>query len=285
MRRMKGLALLAFALCCMPATAAEEHATAAEVVRLPLWEVGFGAGGRYGSAYPAAGEQKLKGLPFPVVIYRGDLLRIGGDNLVAGRLFTSRRLQLDVSAGGSFDADSDEVEIRQGMPDLDYLFELGPELEIRLDDLSDPSRQLKLEISVRAAFSSDLTDVRPRGIVFAPELELEQHAFLGTAFQVDFRISPIFANEKFLDYFYEVEPQFARAGRPAFNAKRGYLGTELGISVRRDKGRYQFFFGGNLTAHQGARNEDSPLFQDDISFAVYAAFVRLVWASERRAPR
>ncbi|MGH8495609.1 MAG: MipA/OmpV family protein, partial [Gammaproteobacteria bacterium] len=245
MHRMRGFALLVVALHCMPASAADDDTTtAADAVRLPLWEIGFGAGGRYGTAYPAAGEQKLKGLPFPVVIYRGDLLRIGGDNLVAGRLFTSRRLQLDISAGGSFDADSDDVDIREGMPDLDYLFELGPELEIRLDDLSDPSRQLKLEIPLRAAFSSDFTDIRPRGIVFAPELELEQYAFLGTPFQVDFRISPIFANEKFQDYFYEVEPQFARAGRPAFNAGGGYVGTELGISVRRDKGRYQFFFGG-----------------------------------------
>ncbi len=285
MPRMKSAALLISALwyLSLPA-AAEDAATAADAVRLPLWEVGVGAGGSFGSAYPAADEQSLKGLPFPVLIYRGALLRIGGDNLVAGRLFKSRRLELDVSAGGSFNTDSDDVEIREGMPDLDYLFELGPELEIRLDDFSDPSRQLKLEIPLRAAFSSDFTDVSARGLVFAPELEYEQYAFFGTPFQVDLSITPIFANEKFLDYFYDVAPEFARAGRPAFDAGGGYLGTELGVGVRRDKGRYQFFFGGNLTAHQGAENENSPLFERDVSYSVYAAFVRFLWASERRAP-
>ncbi|HUO83088.1 MAG TPA: MipA/OmpV family protein [Gammaproteobacteria bacterium] len=270
------------ALCGLPAFVAADAGL--EAVELPLWELGVGAGGNYGAAYPASDEERFKGLPFPVVIYRGDLLRIGGDDLVAGRLFRNRRFELDVSAGGSFNTDSEDVEIREGMPDLDYLFELGPELEIRLDDFSDPSRKLKLELPVRAAFSSDFTNVHARGMLFAPQLELEQYAFLGTPYQVDYSITPIFASEKFHDYFYEVSPELAGPGRPAFDAGGGYLGTELGVGVRRYSGPYQFFFGGNVTAHQGAANADSPLYRRDFTFSVYAAFVRLLWSSERRAP-
>jgi outer membrane scaffolding protein for murein synthesis (MipA/OmpV family) len=273
-------ALLA-AFCWLPLLATAD--TALQGDELPLWELGVGAGGNYGAAYPGSDELHLKGLPFPVVIYRGDLLRIGEDELVAGRLFRNRRVELDVSAGGSFNAESDDVEIREGMPDLDHLFELGPELEIRLDDFSDPSRKLKLELPARAAFSSDFSNVHARGVLFAPQLELEQYAFLGTPYQVDFSVTPVFASEKFHDYFFEVSAEHAAPGRPAFDAAGGYLGTELGIGVRRENGPYQWFFGGNVTAHQGAANEDSPLFRRDFTFSVYAAFIRVLWSSERRA--
>ncbi|CAN5288254.1 hypothetical protein BH24PSE2_BH24PSE2_17060 [soil metagenome] len=171
------------------------------------------------------------------------------------------------------------------MPDLDYLFELGPELEIRLDDFSDANRILKLEIPLRAAFSSDLTDVTARGLVFAPELELEQKSFRGTPFQVDVSVAAIFGTERFLDYFYEVAPAFARSDRPAFDAGGGYLGAQFGIGVRRARGPVQIFFGGNLTSHHGAANADSPLFESELSFGLYAAVVRFFWAGKRLAPR
>ena len=108
---------------------------------LALWEVGGGAAAAYTPNYPAARGMNFNALPVPIVIYRGRFLRAGDGSIVSGHVFSSERLELDVSLSGSFDADSDDVDIRRGMPDLGFLFEVGPELEVRLNDPASTRRR------------------------------------------------------------------------------------------------------------------------------------------------
>ena len=99
----------------------------------PLWEWGIGGGGAYVPDYPASDNYQLRGLGVPYFIYRGDILRVG-DGGVRAMAVDDPTFELDVSLSGALNADSEDNEARRGMPDLDFLVGLGPQLRINLND-------------------------------------------------------------------------------------------------------------------------------------------------------
>ena len=97
---------------------------------LPLWEIGIGAAAYHQPNYPGSDVRSTTGFPFPCVIYRGDWFRI--DRSLQGILYETQKIKLDFSAGGTSVVDSDESDAREGMPDLDPTFEVGPALSLLL---------------------------------------------------------------------------------------------------------------------------------------------------------
>ncbi len=249
-----------------------------------LWEIGAGVAFARTPNYPAAIGSRNRAVPLPIVIYRGRFLRAGDGSLVSGEIFKSKRLELDISLNGSFDADSDDVDIRRGMPDLGYLFELGPELEWRLSDPSNDSHKLKLEVPLRAAFSIESGKLSSRGWVFNPELELELYDRLGPGTEISLSIAASWASESLMDYFYQVDAPFAGPERALFDARDGYMQTTLGIgfSQRKDK---RFLFAGILHHdYSNSANRSSPLFEANDGWSFYAGAAWSLWQSKRRAP-
>ncbi len=288
----RAVAALAASVLALPATARGDEAQAPGAVAAPpaerpgraLWELGAGIGGAVTPAYPGSSETTVRVLPLPVVAYRGRFLRAGDGSLVTGRLFRNERLEFDISLNGSFDADSDDVDARAGMPDLGFLFEVGPELEWRLNDPTDPRSRWKLELPLRAAFSLDDGDLSQRGLVFSPELELERPAAFGPGTELSFSVASSWAGGELMDYFYGVPAAFANPGRPAFDARSGYLQSTFGITLTQRRKRRLAVLGLRLHSHHGARNEASPLFEENFTWSVFAAVAWSLWESERRAP-
>jgi outer membrane scaffolding protein for murein synthesis (MipA/OmpV family) len=155
------------------------------------------------------------------------------------------------------------------MPDLEYLGEIGPSL--RWTAWRDEARRtrLTLELPVRAAFSTDLSRMRHRGFVFAPEVAVERLGVLTAQGRARIGIGPVFASGGLMDYWYRVKPNEARPGRPAFNADGGYLGMRLQFSYRTPlTERVWLTAGGRLEDFSGATNEDSPLFRSAFNATV-----------------
>lgn len=251
---------------------------------LPLWEVGGGIGAAVTPDYPAASGTTPRVLPLPVVIYRGDFLRLGDGSVASGRLFRSDRLEFDVSLNGSFDAESDDVNARAGMPDLGFIFEVGPEIEILLTDPAVTDRRLKLELPVRAAFSVDDLELSSRGYVFSPQLEYE-YEFGGGDYEFSASITPTVASRRLHDYFFSVAPEFATPSRPAFEARGGYLQTALGLTLQRRTRNSFAAIGLRLNVLDGGANADSPLFRSRQTVGVFALWVVKLWESEQRVER
>ncbi|MDP5149715.1 MipA/OmpV family protein [Rheinheimera baltica] len=252
----------------------------------PLWEFGVGGGLGQVPNYPASSEHNVIALAAPYVVYRGDVFRIGDGNARAV-VVEGSDIEIDISVGGAFSADSDDNTAREGMPELDFLFEIGPQLIYRIKDFSfdnGGNARLNAHLQARSVFSTDFGRIDHRGYVFQPELSYQQRGalFEDTAFQASFSL--IFATEKLQDYFYQIDDQFVSNARSAFDASGGFLGAELaaGISFSLHK-NIRGFAGGSIKSHYGAANRSSPLFEKDITYSVGVGFIWRLHQSEAKA--
>jgi outer membrane scaffolding protein for murein synthesis (MipA/OmpV family) len=173
------------------------------------------------------------------------------------------------------------------MPELDFLFEVGPQLVYRVKDFafnSGGKARLNFRLQTRAVFSTDLERLDHRGFVFEPRLTYQQRGRLHPDTGLNISISATFGTERLNDYFYEVSSEFVTANRAQFDASSGYIGTELsvGFSFPVTK-NIRGFVGADMQLLHGAENRNSPLFEDKITFGVAAGFVWRMYQSKRRA--
>lgn len=275
-----GLAALALSAAAVASTVSgEDPATDS------LWEMNLAAFARHGPSYPAAEDTQTNVVPLPFPVYRGKFLRLGDDtdSPIRGRVFRKDRVKLDIDFDLNFGSDSDEIDARAGMPDLDLLLELGPELELQFVDQGWLDADAFLALQLRGALSWDGLNPAYEGVVFAPEIRFS-HDLGGAGKQLKLRFTPSFASGDYMDYYYAVAPEHATPNRAAFRADGGYLGTEISASLRWPVGRRIELWGGIRQGfYNGATNEDSPLFRDDTTTALYGAVMYRFWESKRKA--
>ena len=275
-----GRFLLAATICLVPLLTEALSVAAAEPAK-PLFELGVAGGAGYVQDYPAADQNHGQFLALPFFAYRGKFLRSDEKGLLRGRFIRTRSVELDVSISGSFAIDSDDNDARRGLPDLNYLGEVGPRLQITVARAARDAK-IDLELPLRAVFSTDLSDLQYRGVTFSPGLAYQNERFFGPT-QIKLGIAAIFATEELMAYFYEVEPRFVTPTRPAFAADAGYLGTQVEMLASRQLfSRVRGFLAGRITSHHGATNDGSPLFRDRTTASIGAGLVISLYQSKRR---
>lgn len=251
----------------------------------PLWEAGIGGFTGYLPHYPAAEQSSMRYFAAPVPIYRGKILRVGEENrgAVSGRFINKQRYEFDVTLSAAFPVKSGSNNAREGMPDLDYLFGIGPQLIFKL--INEPGhRNLNLNLQARAVYSTDFSSANSQGYVFNPKLRYSRENLTGLDLKFSTSAGPVFATEDLMDYFYEVQPEFVTPKRPAYDADAGYLGSNLTFAVsKRFNNRFRLWVGTRLGIHNGATNDDSPLFKDEINTSFFMAFFWSIFQSENPA--
>ena len=264
---------------------AQQEITLEDELR-PVWEVGVFAAAFNSPEYPAAGQSQTNVIPAPYFIYRGETIRIGEGSIARAVAIDKDWYELDLSLAGSFNANSEDNEARAGMPDLDFIFELGPQLRLRLSKFEFEQHgkgELFLNLQARAAFSTDFSGINNRGYVFQPVLSYRQRGWLSEKTALSFSLSPIWATEKLNDYFYQVDSDFVTDQRQAYDSKSGYLGTNLsvGLSFNATEDIRIFTFA-RASLHSGSANENSPLFREKSTYAYGIGMVWRLWESEEK---
>jgi hypothetical protein len=251
----------------------------------PLWEIGAVGGGGWLPDYPAAGQNHWNGVALPYAIYRGDFLQLGERGLVRGLFLDLRHFELDLSADAAFPVDSSDNRAREGMPDLDTLFEIGPKLIYKFLPRGS-GQELDLSLAARAVLSTDIVNWRYQGFVINPGLTWRDERFLNGDLGLVAAINPLFGLDGLNRYFYQVSPGDARPDRPAYNADPGYIGTEITLGASWSPFERVRLFGGIVPGwYKGSANEDSPLYRDDFTIAVGGGLRVMLFQSERRVPR
>ncbi len=250
----------------------------------PLWEVGVGGFAAVTPNYPASGNYAVNGFPVPLTVYRGRIVRLGDEAVARLVPLDTPRAELGISVDAAFGVDSDDNDLREGLPDLSPLIEIGPEIVFKGTSLG--ASQVELALQGRAAYSVDFDNgVVYRGLVAEPQIRVIRPGLIGAGSVARVALGSIFASRRLHEYFYDVPAAFARPGRPAFDAEAGYLGTELtlglGVPVAE---KLDLFVGAELGLYAGAANADSPLFEDDVTGSVFVGIAYRLFRSRRTVP-
>lgn len=242
---------------------------------LPLWEVGGGLAYAHLPDYRGSDEAHSYLLPFPLLVYRGTFLKSDREG-VRALFLDSRYVELELSAGATVPVRSKKNRTREGMPDLRPTLELGPALKIHLAHIGearpgDRDLELDLRLPVRRALTWR-DGPRDVGTLAFPHLALDQKMrFAGSRWNLGMLVGGYFADRRYNDYFYGVDPEFATAARPAYEARSGFSGWQSIVALSTTYGG-KTWVGGFVKADwlKGATFEDSPLVRrrTNVSFGI-----------------
>lgn len=234
----------------------------AQAELLPRWEIGLGVAGLTMPDYRGSDEQRSYLLPFPYIAYRLDWLKVDR-NGVRARLFDSDRIELNFSASATPPVRSNLNHAREGMPELRPMLELGPSLDINLWRKPNDGIRMDLRLPLRAAVTASS---RPQasGWNFSPRLNIDfTHFGMPIGSKEDWKLGlsggPIFADHRLNSYIYSVAPEYAQPTRRVYQARGGYGGTQLMVSLSRQYGNLWVGAYARHDSLNGAVFEESPL--------------------------
>ena len=243
----------------------------------PRWEFGIGAGAVSLPDYRGSDNRSTYLLPLPYVNYRGERLNVDREGMRGG-LFRSERLRLDLSVAAAPPAKSDSGA-REGMPELDPAFELGPSLGIGLGHWGG---RWSLHLPLRVVIASDLRHAESIGWVFSPYLKFAVGE--SGAWEYDVSVGLMYASEAYHDYYYQVGSEYATVARPAYDARAGYSGARVTFTLGKRYDRLWIGLFARYDDLSGAAFRSSPLVETDSSLIVGGGIAWTVARSARAAP-
>ncbi len=231
-----------------------------------LFEAGFGAVYASIPHYPGSSQTNTLFVPFPTVIYRGDIYRIDEDGGARTRFFYSDKMEINLSIGGSLPVSTKDSKAREGMPKLDTIGEVGPGFIYHFFNKRNAEGfRLSINIPVRVAISSDLKFTKERGIVFNPLL----YGFydLSENFSLIAGLSAYWASKKYTSYLYNVAPKFITPTRNEYSSNSGYVVTNISLALLHTRGDLSIFIGSILNDASQNSNKNSPLFEQKVNWS------------------
>jgi len=246
----------------------------------PLWEAGLGIGALRFPDYRGSDEAQVFPVPVPYFVYRGKFLKADREG-VRGELFNRKYAELSISANATIPVRSEDNAARRGMRDLKPTVELGPSFDLHVWRSSDERMKLDVVMPLRAPLTVE-SSPRSIGVVFAPRVNLDIADVAGyTGWNFGVGAGPLFADDKFHDYFYSVTTRDARPDRPAYDAGGGYSGAHFIVSLSKRFPRY--WVGGYLRYDTlaGAAFVDSPLVKQQNYLAGGFGIAWMIGESER----
>jgi len=247
----------------------------------PLWEFGLGVGAIAFPDYRGSDQGRVYPVPVPYFVYRGPILKADRDGL-RGKLFNREYVELDLSVGATIPVNSEDNAARRGMPDLKPTLELGPSVEVHLWRSADRDVKFDLVMPLRVPITLESS---PQSLhwIFAPRLNIDWENVGGPdGWNIGGGIGPVFAADKFHEYFYSVPAQFATPERPEYRADGGYSGMHVLAAVSKRFPKY--WFGAFLRYDWlgGAEFANSPLMRRENSLAGGFGFAWMISESKRQ---
>lgn len=229
------------------------------------WTLGAGLGVFNYKLYPGAKRSDQLVLPVPYFTYRSPMFEI--DRGIKSFIYNSEEMVVDISADFGLPVDSDDTEARQGMPDLDFVLQLGPSLEFMLNDKKTNYFDVRFEIPARVAFVANLSNSKNIGYLIEPRLSFNHHRSSRNGLSHKATIGLKFATQEFNAYYYDVAAEFAIATRAEYKSNAGFAGGFINYRMAYNKNNFVYWAFVRYQSLRGAQFEDSPLvLQKDYYF-------------------
>lgn len=249
----------------------------------PLWEAGLGVTALSFPDYRGSDHQREYVLPLPYFVYRGKIFKADRDG-VRSVFFDNDLAELNLSVAASLPVDSNGNDARQGMPNLDPTFEIGPSLELHLWRSKDHHIKLDLRLPVRVAIAIG-GGVRDGGLVFTPLINLDViDPFGEQGWNLGLLVGAIYGNRRQNAYFYDVAPAYVTPERPAYSADGGYGGAKFIAALSK---RFDRYWVGSFLRYDtlsGAVFSDSPLVRQNDAWAAGIGIAWIFRQSSTRVP-
>lgn len=244
----------------------------------PKWEIGAGLGVLSLADYRGSKEYQVQALPLPYLVYRTRLLRVDREG-VRGLLFSSDRIELNLSLNASLSTDADDNPLREGMPELDPTFEIGPSIDIRLPGGHGKHGWI-LRLPARAVVAFNEDGMEQVGWLFNPNIH--GHRQTPAHWRWGYTAGLYFADQDYHDYYYSVAPAYATPLRPVHKAQNGFSGFSGQVSLSRRVGN--IWYGGYLRYDNlsGTELPDSPLVETEHYIAIGVGISWIFGTSEAR---
>ena len=248
--------------------------------RLPLWEAGLGAAAFSTPAYPGADDRSNRGLTLPFLIYRGKVLR-ADQNGIGARLLDTDKAEFDIGFAAALPAHASDVDARRGMPDLGTLVEFGPRLKYKFADWGEGGR-MRFELPLRTVIEAR-GGLRRQGWTTEPRLVWEKRGE-AARWTMEAQLGAVFGDRRINRYFYEVQPQYATAARPAWAANGGLMLVRTGLfGTWRMNPDLRVFGFVRYESYAGSANRDSPLMRRSTGASAGIGFAWTLARSQARA--
>lgn len=234
------------------------------------WDLGLGIGVFDYNYYPGARAHNRFILPVPYFTYRSPRFEI--DRGIKSFIYHSNEIVVDISADFGLPVDSEEVEVRKGMPDLGFMLQLGPSLEFKLNDRHKNYFHVRFEIPARAAFASDFPGVEEIGYLIETRFSFDHQRSANTGLSHKAIVGLKFATEDFYAYYYDVAPEFATATRPVYNSAAGFGGSFINYRISYKTSDFVYWMFSRYQSLRGAEFEDSPLVEKKDYFFIGLGF-------------
>jgi MipA family protein len=276
-------------LCLLFASAASAQESSPENIpenSEALWEYGVGVGYIRLPHYPASNQYKDVVLPFPTFQYRGDILRADDRDGARAYLFKTEKSSIELGGAGYSYLDSDDNDARSGMEDLMWNLQLGPQWVYH------PNDELEFQIGLYQAIATDFVMTRRQGFSYEAEViyhideYLQNSGQFGSA-KMQGRVSlQLKAGDRdFLAPYFDVSSKFAKADRPAYEARAGFLSTTFTYFQAAELDRWTLYAGFSDSHYGWSVNRESPLHKLDRNFSIFAGVTyRLSESTKQSVP-
>jgi hypothetical protein len=215
-------------------------------------------------------------VPIPYFVYNGTFLKADREG-VRGTLFDQKWVELNLSGNATSPVRNDSA--RSGMPDLKPTLEVGPSLDFHLAASADSRIKFDLRVPVRAAFAVGAPS-QFIGWTFTPRLALDVADPWGFAgWNAGVLAGPLFADQRYDEYFYSVAPPYATASRPAYQAPGGYAGTQTTTALSKRFAKYWVGAYVRYDSLSGAAFASSPLVQRNSYWSAGFGFAWIIHTS------
>lgn len=244
----------------------------------PLWELGVGVAGAMIPDYPGASQSHIQALPFPFAIFRGEVLRSDRNDGTRARMLHTDIYEVNLSGSGGLPTNSEANQARKDMPDLDWTFELGPRLLIRLHKFDNGGR-VKFGLAARAAYSTDGVRTRDKGFILEPQFQLSYPGFPSRKSFSFATFNLGFTDRRYNQFYYDVEPDDVRSDRREYRSSAGFFGADSTVGTAfslTDPVHLALFV--NLSTYSGSANASSPLMRAEAGWSYGLA---LVWTLKK----
>ena len=128
--------------------------------------------------------------------------------------------------------------------------------------------KITLHLPIRSVFASNFRFLHYKGIRFIPSLVIQSKHNSQQKIITYLFINSSFGDTHLNRYFYQVDHQYESYDRPAYNAKSGYIGSDLGFVFVYDGSFYKTFFAAEVNLFKYAVNKQSPLYKRTSTFGL-----------------